>query len=264
MQNLRNFHPTNGATQPVPRVSFSPLYPPGDPRTSELASIREGLDAERPLHPLMSRNPGYGASAQPEHPAPWHFRAQPAPGPSSSLPALSSLGVSVPFPVEDAIGTPSALPAHPGHLPSAPSSLLTASNLPQTNPCRAIAHLLHLIAEVLIESQNIPPGPGASPSTVARAAPLPCPLPNFLPGNAAPPRRYESDAVLRPRGGHGAERPWRVSKKKKSQKNDNDHPPSKNGGESRSKRGANCDVQGKGSQKNQAGDSREGNPSGRA
>ncbi|CUS15660.1 unnamed protein product [Tuber aestivum] len=293
MQNPSNVQPTNGATQPVPRVSVAPLYPPGDLGTPGLASISRSLEVGRLLYLLRSGNPGIGGS-EPQPVVPAVFLAPvgstrrstrelaggalppPSDDPTAKAPNTGNAIETLWFPVEDAIGTPSPLPTHPGHLPGVQSLNLNPSEHSQINPSCAIAHLLQVLASVISGSHNIPSSQRASPSTGERSAPLPYLRPNFLTGNAPPPRRHDADAILRPRGGQGVDKPWKMNKKKKSQKNDHDHPSSKQGEEARSKgestlKGkakstgdANSKVQGNGSENNQTGDSSGGKSSGRA
>ncbi|PWW71791.1 hypothetical protein C7212DRAFT_366958 [Tuber magnatum] len=195
-------------------------------------------------------------TAEPTAPTPSLPAAQLAVNIAAPL-SVRSLGAPVPPPVGHAVRVPFPLPAHPGHLPGVQSSLLPTSDITQTDSSCAASQLLHLIA-CAISGMEGTAGQGVGPSNGARVAPSPSILPNFLTGNAAAPRGYDAEAILRSRSHQAVgKKQRRKDNKKKSQKNDNHHPP-QNSGEVKSKRQKKGSKKNQGPKKNQAGDSSGG------
>ncbi|KAG0137816.1 hypothetical protein HOY82DRAFT_597051 [Tuber indicum] len=222
---MSNFLTKSGITPRASAAPSSPLYPPGDPRASGLASISRSLEIGRLLYQLRRRNPGL-AGSEPRGIAPFPLTTQPAVRAPFPLPDLSLLAIQpevrIPFP----------LPARPAQLGGIRSSPQPTSPIPQIISSSTSTQFSQPTPPLSLETQRMLSG-NATPATASWVVTS---VPNFLSTGAAPARGYDAGTVLGPRGSQGVrKRIRRKKRRRKSQKNDDDRPLDENNGQGASK-----------------------------
>ncbi|PUU72480.1 hypothetical protein B9Z19DRAFT_1197535 [Tuber borchii] len=254
MQNVSNNRPGSGTTPPFSVASLLSLYPPGDARASEIASILQSLELGRLLYQSRRRNSSVVGSDHAEKltaPASSLHTTQPTARVPFPLPTPPAFSAAPPLPVQPSVRTPFPLPAHPGHFPSSQSSSSLTSSTPQRGSFCTTSHLSPLIASVVPEAQRMS---GCDTASVVGSRVLPsspC-CPNSLANNPASARSHGVDAVLRSRSDQGVKRKrGRKGKKIRNQKGDR-QPLDQNSGQGKPKR------QRKRSKRNPGGDQQKG------